>query len=146
MTRGTVMVMKSFDYIKVYLLTFGVFLGIDFIWLSFVAQSFYQEQIGFLLMKQPNVFAAFLFYAIYVVGILYFVLLPALKSKKISAAHVALAGGFYGFVAYATYDLTNYATIEGWPLTLVVVDMIWGFVLTGAVSGLSFILARKFIK
>lgn len=132
--------------LKLYVATLVVFLAIDFVWLTVVAQTFYQEQIGFLLTKNPNVFAAVLFYALFVIGLLYFVVLPALKSKTITRAHVSMAGGFFGLVTYATYDLTNYATIANWPLVLVVVDMVWGTVLAASVTAISFILGKRFSK
>lgn len=135
--------MKLGYLVKLYLASFSVFLAIDMIWLTTVAPSFYQAQIGFLLAENPNVAAAGLFYALFVVGLLYFVVLPALKVKKIALSKVALAGGFFGLVTYATYDLTNYATIANWPLILVIVDMIWGTVLSASVATLSFIIGRR---
>lgn len=129
--------------LKLYLVSFAVFLGIDMIWLTTVAPSFYQEQIGFLLAENPNVAAAGIFYALFVVGLLYFVVLPSLKVKKIALSQVALAGGFFGFVTYATYDLTNYATIADWPLLLVIVDMIWGTILSASVATVSFLIGRR---
>lgn len=133
-------------YIKLYLASLIVFLAVDFVWLSFVATTFYKQQIGFLLSTQPNVLAAGIFYMIYIIGLLYFVVLPALKVKKSTPWLVAFAGGLFGFVAYATYELTNYATVANWPLLLVVVDLIWGTVLSAIVSFLGFIIGRKLLK
>lgn len=130
-------------YIKLYLASFGTFLLIDTIWLSFVASWFYQEQIGFLLSKSPNIVAAGAFYALFIVGLLYFVVLPALKVKKTKLPTVLFAGGFFGLVTYATYDLTNYATIANWPLLLVIVDMIWGTVLSAAVASVTFLIGKR---
>lgn len=135
--------MKLTYLLKLYLASLAVFLAIDMIWLTTVAPSFYQDQIGFLLSENPNVLAAGLFYLLFVVGLLYFVVLPALKAKKIAVLKIAMAGGFFGLVTYATYDLTNYATIADWPLLLVVVDMIWGTVLSASVATLSFLIGRR---
>lgn len=137
--------MKTKFLVKLYLITLGVFLLIDMIWLGVVAQTFYQSQIGYLLTKNPNVTAAGIFYLIYIAGLLYFVVLPALKSKKISMRHVAGAGAFFGLVAYATYELTNYATITDWPFLLVIVDLLWGAVLSACTAAASFFIAKKYL-
>lgn len=118
-------------------LTAGLIMGVfDAFWLSVVANKFYKSQIGHLLLEKPNMAAAVTFYLIYVAGIVAFVLAPALQ--KGSLQYALGYGALFGFVAYATYDLTNLATLKGWPLKLVVVDMAWGAVLTVAVSGLSY--------
>lgn len=137
--------MNSLFYIKLFLATFIVFLAVDFVWLSFVATSYYKEQIGFLLSTQPNILAAGVFYAVYVIGLLYFVVLPALKVKKSHAGIVGFAGVFFGFVAYGTYELTNFATVANWPFELVVVDLIWGTVLTAVTAWAGFIVGRKLL-
>ena len=133
-------------YFKLYLASFAVFLAIDFVWLSFVATQFYADQIGFLLAPQPNIVAAGIFYAIFVVGLLYFVVVPALKIKQSKVSTVALAGAFFGVVTYATYELTNLATIDNWPLLLVAVDMIWGTVLSSSVAAMGFIIGKRLLK
>ena len=137
--------MNFLFYTKLYLASLIVFLGVDFFWLSFVATTFYKDQIGFLLSTQPNIAAAGIFYAIYVVGLLYFVVLPALKVKKSHAGIVGFAGAFFGFVAYATYELTNFATVANWPFELVIVDMIWGTVLTAVTAWAGFVIGRKLL-
>lgn len=119
------------------LLTAGGVMGVlDALWLSVIANKFYKSQIGLLLLDKPNMFAAVLFYIIYVVGIVLFVLNPALE--KHSWQHAISHGALFGFVAYATYDLTNLATLKQWPVKLVVVDLLWGALLTAAVAGISF--------
>ena len=130
-------------YFKLYILTLAAFLLLDFIWLMFVAKTFYTAQIGSLLAQDTNILAAGLFYAFFIVGLLYFVVLPALKSKKSRVKKVALAGGLFGFITYSTYDLTNYATLAHWPLLLVIVDMAWGFILSALVTALSFTIGKK---
>jgi uncharacterized membrane protein len=119
-------------YVQLYGLTAAVFFAIDLIWLGVVAQSFYAREIGFLLRARPLWPAALLFYAVYIVGILVFAVLPALEAD--SWRRVLVLGAFLGFVAYATFDLTCLALFQGFPVRVVVVDLIWGTVLTASVA------------
>ena len=123
------------EFIIKMLVTGGVFAVIDGIWLSIVANSFYKSQIGNLLLKQFNMGAAVAFYLIYIVGLIVFVISPALEKGSIKDALVY--GALFGFVAYATYDLTNLATLKGYTLKLALVDMAWGTILTGSVSAIA---------
>lgn len=116
-------------YIIAYLATAFVFFAIDFVWLTTVAQSFYQNQIGNLLLSEFRVGVAVLFYAMYVAGIVIFAVGPAVKAK--SLRYAALYGALFGFFCYATYDFTNLATLQGYTVTVAVVDTAWGTVLTG---------------
>lgn len=109
---------------------------IDSIWLSRVANRFYKQMIGPLLLAKPNFIAAVLFYVIYVVGIVAFAILPAIDADSWQTA--LSYGALFGFIAYATYDLTNRATLKGFPTKLVVVDMAWGTFLTATVATLSY--------
>ncbi|MEO5691081.1 MAG: DUF2177 family protein [Candidatus Saccharimonadales bacterium] len=122
----------------------GVMGVIDFFWLSVVANKFYKSQIGSLLLEKPNMAAAILFYIIYVVGVVVFVLSPALE--KNSWQYAAIYGALFGFVAYATYDLTNLATLKGFTTKLVVVDLIWGAVLTATVATVSYWIIKQWIS
>ncbi len=123
----------------------GVIMGvIDAVWLSVVANKFYKSQLGSLLMEKPNMPAAVLFYIIYVIGVVVFVLMPALEKQ--SWMHAATYGALFGLVAYATYDLTNLATLKGWPVKLVVVDLLWGMVLTASVSVLAYWVMRTWFS
>lgn len=110
---------------KHYLITLLSFLILDAIWLGLIAQPFYQAQIGFLLAKNPLWAAAGAFYLLYVAGLVFFVVEPALRAGM-TPARAAPRGAFFGLVAYATYDLTNLATVDRWPLVLTAVDMAWG--------------------
>ena len=132
------------DFFIKMLVAGGVMGVIDLIWLSFVANKFYKSQIGSLLLEKPNMGAAALFYIIYVVGVVVFVLTPALE--KNSWQHAAVYGALFGFVAYATYDLTNLATLKGFTTKLVVVDLIWGAVLTGSVATISYWVIKQWIS
>jgi uncharacterized membrane protein len=126
--------------LKLYALTVPVFLLVDFLWLGWVARTFYRSQLGALLRVTPNWTAAILFYLLYVAGILLFVVCPALDRG--SLARAGILGGLFGLMAYATYDLTNLATVPGWPLRLVLVDIAWGICLTAIVSVISFAIGR----
>lgn len=119
--------------IAVLLVVFGVF---DGLWLGLVARQFYQKYIGFLLAKDPNWGAAGLFYLLYMVGVLVFVVWPALKGNW-GLVQIGLMGVLFGLVSYGTYDLTNWATIRDWPMIVVVVDMVWGAFFTGSASVIS---------
>jgi len=134
--------MTIIQIIYLYLLTVPVFFIIDMVWLGLVAKNFYQDQIGFLL-GPVNWTAAIIFYLLFIVGILVFAVLPALDSGSLTKA--VLLGAFFGFVAYATYDLTNLATVKDWPLTVVVVDMIWGAVLSSSVATASYLIGSRFL-
>lgn len=127
-------------YLATYAVTLVAFLIIDGIWLGLVARNFYVQQLGHLLRPEPNFGAAGLFYAIYVVGILVFAITPAIQNGSWVAA--VLYGALFGFIAYATYDLTNLATLAQWPVVMSVVDMIWGAVLTASVATVGYFAAR----
>ncbi|MGM0523582.1 MAG: DUF2177 family protein [Bacillota bacterium] len=124
----------------IYLITFAVFIVIDLIWLGFIAKNLYQEHIGFIMSKKPNWIAAIVFYLIFIFGLVYFVINPALDSGSFSEA--LLRGMLFGFITYSTYDLTNLATLEGWPIKITIIDLIWGTSLGGLVSSISYWLAQ----
>ena len=127
-------------YLKVYLLTLAGFLAIDMVWLVVVARGFYRERLGFLLSDQPNWWAAISFYLLFVVGLLVFVIVPAMEAGSLRKA--LLLGAFFGLVTYATYDLTNHATIKNWPWIVTLVDMTWGAVLATTVSCIGYFAGR----
>jgi uncharacterized membrane protein len=115
-----------------YLLTTVVFFAIDMVWLGFVAKNIYRKYLGALLNDKVNWTAAIIFYLIFIVGIFIFVISPAVERK--SVIRTVLLGAVFGLIAYATYDLTNYATLKGFPLNIVFIDLGWGAVLTALVS------------
>ena len=127
-------------YLKVYLLTLAGFLAIDMVWLVVVARGFYRERLGFLLSDQPNWWAAISFYLLFVVGLLVFVIVPAMEAGSLRKA--LLLGAFFGLVTYATYDLTNHATIKNWPWIVTLVDMTWGAILATMVSCIGYLVGR----
>lgn len=123
-------------YLLAYASTALAFLVIDYVWLAHIARAFYADRLGHLLLDRPNLGAAAAFYAIYVVGIVFFATLPALKSGSASTA--LMLGALFGFFAYATYDMTNYATLRDWPFSVVIVDVAWGTALTGIAAAAGF--------
>lgn len=134
--------MSVLQYISLYALTVPVFFLIDMVWLGFVSKDFYQAKLGYLL-GPVNWPAALTFYFIYIVGILIFAVVPALTGGSFMKA--LIMGALFGFFAYATYDLTNYATVKDWPLSVVLLDIAWGIVLTGSVASLSYLIGRNFV-
>lgn len=126
--------------IVLYLLTVPVFFAIDMIWLGVVAKGFYRSNLGHLLRPDVNWAAALVFYLLYIAGILIFATLPALEKGSLRQAVVW--GGLFGLFTYATYDLTNLATLKDWPLNVVFVDIAWGIVLTATVAAASFFIGR----
>jgi uncharacterized membrane protein len=115
-----------------YAVVLVVFLAIDSIWLSTAGRTIYMTEIGQLLRDRPNFVVAFVFYALYAFGLLVFVVQPALSESGYSRAVVY--GGFFGLVAYATYDMTNLATLKGFTAKIAMIDLAWGTVLSAAVS------------
>lgn len=108
-------------FLKCYVLTLIPFVVLDAFWLGLVAPKFYKSQIGFILAKNPNWAAAVLFYMLYIVGMVVFV-----TGREGTLLQAAMRGALFGLVCYATYDLTNLATLEGWPIAVTVVDLAWG--------------------
>lgn len=126
--------------VGVYLLSLIVFLAVDMLWLGVVAKDFYRNNLGHLLRPDVNWAAALIFYLLYVAGTLIFATMPALEKQSLRQA--VLQGALFGFFAYATYDLTNLATLKDWPLNVVLVDILWGAVLTATVAAASFGIGR----
>lgn len=127
--------------LKLYFITLLVFLGIDSLWLGLVAPTFYRSQIGHLMAETSNLLAAGGFYLLFVAALVYFVVYPALRIGNIK--HALLRGALFGIVTYATYDLTNLATLREWPLLVTAVDMLWGTILTAATAAVSVWMGKK---
>lgn len=132
--------MSLLQHVYLYLLTVPVFFAIDMLWIGVVAKDLYQKQLaGFL--GPVNWPAAVIFYLIFIVGILVFAVLPALEAK--SAMKAVMLGALFGFMTYATYDLTNLATLKDWPLSVTLIDMAWGAVLSGSVATASYFIGKS---
>jgi uncharacterized membrane protein len=128
-------------FIKLYAIALPIFFAIDMIWLGVVAKNFYRAQIGTLMKSDVNWIAAVIFYLIFIAGLIIFVINPAIE--KDSWTHALLFGALFGFVCYATYDLTNLAVAKDWPLLVTIVDLIWGAVLASSVSVITYFVASK---
>jgi len=127
-----------------YLIALVVFFAIDMVWLGLVAKGFYRRHLGAMLSPKVNWPAAILFYLLFIAGLVVFVIKPVLL--KGGTLEAAVLGAFLGLICYATYDLTNLATLKNWPLVVTVVDLVWGSALGGGVSILTVILARPLLK
>jgi uncharacterized membrane protein len=127
-------------FLKLYGLTALVFFAIDLVWLGVVASGFYQRHLGHLLRPDVLWGAALLFYLLYIAGLLVFAVLPGLQAA--SLVRTMAMGAFFGLVAYATFDLTCLALLRDFPVVVVVVDLIWGMVLTASVSAAGFGVGR----
>jgi uncharacterized membrane protein len=138
------MKMTSGNILFLYALTVGVFFLIDLLWLGVVAKGFYQRYMGSLMRENVNWVAAVLFYLIYIGGIQVFVLLPAIQADT-GVLKTTIMGGLLGFFAYSTFDLTSLALLKNWSITVVVVDIIWGILLTGSTAGVVLWLFRSIV-
>jgi len=116
---------------------------LDFLWLGFIAKNLYANELGKLLLAKPNMAAAIAFYVVYVVGIVVFVVSPALVNSSLWSA--LGYGALFGLVTYATYDLTNLATVNGFTLKVALIDMCWGAFLASATSGATYFIISKWI-
>ncbi len=127
-------------FTKLYLIAFPTFLAIDALWLGLVASDFYDRHIGGLLKTDVNWVAALLVYLVFIAGLVVFVIMPAIE--KSSPARALMLGAFFGFVCYATYDLTNLAVAKDWPVIVTVVDLVWGAAIGGVVSWVTVVVGR----
>ena len=125
------------EWIMAYLAAAVAFFALDYVWLAKVAKTFYRDRLGALLHDKPNMTVAILFYLLFVVGVIIFAVAPALRDGSWMTA--LLLGGLFGFFTYATYDLTNLATLKNWPLSVVVVDIAWGTGLTGLTALIGYV-------
>ncbi len=126
--------MNAKIFLTLYSISVPVFFLIDMVWLGVVAKGFYQNKIGHLLGEVQWV-PAVVFYLLFLIGLTFFATYPGVQTQSIKIA--ALYGALFGFFTYITYDLTNLATLKGWPLSVVLVDVVWGTLLGGLVAGLS---------
>ena len=130
------------NFLIIYITSFVVFFLVDLFWLVVVANKLYKKYLGFIMKDSPNWGAAIIFYLLYIAGLVFFVIQPAIE--KGSWQQALFTGLFFGFITYATYDLTNLATLKDWPFTITVIDLIWGTVLGGTVSILTYLIVSGF--
>ncbi len=130
-------------YVYLYLIALGIFLIIDLIWLNLIAKNLYQKEIGSLLLKNPNLIPALIFYLLFIVALLILVLIPGINSYTLTKT--LLLGAVFGFITYATYDLTNLATLDGWSIKMTIIDLIWGASVTTLITFLGYIIGSKIL-
>ena len=135
--------MVATKLVQLYLVTAILFFAVDILWLGVVAKNFYNRHLGRFFRERVNWTAATIFYCLYILGILIFAILPGISFA--SLARTVTLGVLYGLFTYATYDLTNLATLKDWPVKIVVVDILWGMVLCGLVSAGGFMVATRFL-
>ena len=131
-------------YVIAYISTAVVFFALDYLWLTRVAIGFYREHIGTLLLSPPNFAAAGIFYLFYVIGLVYFAVMPAVSAGTVLTA--AFNGALLGLLAYGTYDMTNLATLKGWSLQVSLVDMAWGAFLSATASAAGYYAVSRFAQ
>ncbi|MEI7423174.1 MAG: DUF2177 family protein [Prolixibacteraceae bacterium] len=125
--------MTSFSKMIIsYLLTTLVFFVVDMLWLGLIAKNIYRKYLGALMSETVNWAAALIFYLLFIAGIFIFVIYPSIEKQ--SPGRAVVLGAIFGLITYATYDLTNYATLKGFPINVVIIDLIWGTFLTTLVS------------
>ena len=129
-------------WLAYFTVTFVVFMGIDLVWLGFVAKNIYSKYLGYLMAPKVNWLAALVFYVIFIIGILYFVIAPSLVDRDFT--QLVIRAMLFGFITYATYDLTNLATVRDWPITITIIDLIWGTSLSTSVSVISYLIITNF--
>lgn len=131
------------QYVAAYIAAAVVFVAVDFVWLAFIAQKLYQRELGPLLLEKPLMSAAVPFYLLYLVGAVYFGTRPGLEAGNWTVA--LFNGALFGLIAYATYDLTNMATLKGFSWTVVAADLCWGVFITATIATAGYF-AAGFVK
>jgi uncharacterized membrane protein len=124
-----------------YAVSVPVFFIVDMIWLGIIARGFYRKALEPLLTPNINWAAAIIFYLLFLVGILVFALLPGMEKR--SLGYTVVMAALFGFIAYATYDLTNLATLRDWPLMLSIVDMLWGAFLSTSTASITYLIMNR---
>jgi uncharacterized membrane protein len=124
--------MSIINFLKIYAIAVPIFFLVDMLWLGVVAKGIYQKYIGHLMRPSPNWPVAIVFYLLFIIGLVIFVINPAIE--KNSWTHALLYGAMFGFFTYMTFDLTNWAVLKDWPQTIVYIDIAWGIVLSTVVS------------
>lgn len=131
-------------YFYAYLASLVTMTVLDAAWLGLIAPAFYRKHVGFIMADKPNWYATVAFYSIFILGVTLFVVYPGWKNAD-SYIRIALTGALFGLVTYATYDLTNQATLKNWPVIVTAVDLVWGTVLLAAVSTVAVVVLKMFV-
>jgi len=128
------------QFLKLYLMTLVIFFLVDIVWLGVISKKLYKEYLGHL-MGPVNWPAALIFYAMFIAGLVFFVINPAIEKQ--SLFYAVSVGAFFGLITYGTYDLTNLATLKDWPVTITIIDLIWGTFLNAATAGITYHVATN---
>lgn len=129
--------------VVLYVVTLVVFLAIDFVGLSYLIKPIFDRDIGHLLTDSPRLGPAFLFYAFFIAGVVYFASWPAMQNDH-SFLWIFLTAAFLGAMSYGTYEFTNLAVLKDWTWTLVIADLTWGTILTGSSAVIGVYAVRLF--
>lgn len=129
------------NWIKMYMVSLIVFLAADFVWLAYISKNIYAKHLGYIMAENVVWWAAIVFYLLFVAGLVFFVISPALRRQSLEYA--AYAGALFGLITYATYDLTNLATLKDWPIIITVLDLMWGAFVSTFTSSISYIVIKK---
>jgi uncharacterized membrane protein len=124
-----------------YLIVLVVFFAVDLVWLGVIAKDLYAKYLGYLMAKSINWPAALIFYLIFILGLVVFVIQPALADGSLIKG-LGMAA-LFGLVTYATYDLTNLATVRDWPIIITVIDLAWGTTLSTLVTLISLLILKQ---
>lgn len=131
------------EVVRNYLITFVVYFAIEMVWLLLIAKNLYAKYIGHLMADKPNLVVSLVYFIIVIAGLIFFAINPAIEKNSLSYA--ILAGVIFGFMTYATYTMTNLATLKDWPMIIAFVDIAWGTLLNGLTAGISFYIINFFI-
>lgn len=132
------------QFLKVYALTLVIFFLVDIVWLGVISKKLYKEYLGHLMAPNVNWVAALVFYFLFIAGLVFFVIMPAIEKGDLMYA--ITVGAFFGLITYGTYDLTNLATLRDWPLNITIIDLVWGTFLNAATSGITCFVATSLLK
>lgn len=132
------------QFLKVYALTLVIFFLVDIVWLGVISKKLYKEYLGHLMAPNVNWAAALVFYFLFIAGLVFFVIMPAIEKGDLMYA--ITLGAFFGLITYGTYDLTNLATLKDWPLNITIIDLVWGTFLNAATSGITYFVATSLLK
>ncbi|NLC30812.1 MAG: DUF2177 family protein [Candidatus Moranbacteria bacterium] len=135
--------MTIINFIKIYLIAVPIFFLIDLTWLGLIAKNIYQKYMGHLMRPTPNWTAAVIFYLLFIVGLVIFAIYPAIRNN--SWSYALLYGAMFGFFTYMTFDLTSLAVIKDWRWQIVIIDIIWGIVLSSSVSVLAYLIGKNWL-
>ncbi len=135
--------MTIMNFLKMYLIAVPIFFIIDLFWLGVIAKDIYQKYMGHLMRATPNWPVAIIFYLLFIVGLVIFVISPAIQ--KDSWTYALFYGAMFGFFTYMTFDLTSLAVLKDWSWQIAIIDIIWGIVLSSSVSVAAYFISRNFI-